>query len=79
MRVDLSVRLPVNIRLLVVKFGGSQKLFVALAGVTQCIGRWPANRGVAGSIPSQGTCLGCVPGPHWGACERQPIDVPLAH
>ena len=26
---------------------------------------------VAGSIPGQGTCLGCRPGPHLGACERQ--------
>ena len=30
---------------------------------------WPqaANRRVAGSISSQGTCLGCRPGPQWGA------------
>ena len=29
-----------------------------------------------GSIPGQGTCLGCGPGPRLGACERQPhIDV----
>ena len=28
------------------------------------------------SFPSQGTCLGCVQGPQWRACERQPhIDV----
>ena len=33
---------------------------------------------VTGSIPSQGTCLGCRLGPQWGPCERQPhIDVSL--
>ena len=31
---------------------------------------------VTGSIPSQGTCLGCGPGPLQGVCQRQPyIDV----
>ena len=35
----------------------------ALAGVAQWIGCRPANKKVAGSIPSQGTCLGCGPGP----------------
>ena len=35
----------------------------ALAGVTQWIERRPANRRVASSIPNQGTCLGCRPGP----------------
>ena len=39
----------------------------------------PANRKVAGSIPSQGTCLGCWPGSQLGVCEMQPIDVSLAH
>ena len=34
---------------------------------------------VAGSIPSQGTCLGCGPGPQLGVQERQPyIDVSLS-
>ena len=40
---------------------------LALAGVAQC---WPTNQRVAGSIPSQGTCLviGQVPrGWGWGA------------
>ena len=45
--------------------------------MAQWIERWPANRKVAGSIPSQGTCLGCGPGPWLGACERQPICVSL--
>ena len=35
----------------------------ALAGVAQWIECWPANRKVTGSIPGQGTCLGCGPGP----------------
>ena len=34
----------------------------ALAGTES----WLANYGVTGSIPSQGTCLGCGPGPSWG-------------
>ena len=29
------------------------------------------NQGVTGLIPSQGTHLGCRPGPHWGVRERQ--------
>ena len=36
----------------------------ALAGVAQWIECWPANQSVTGLIPSQGTCLGCGPGPH---------------
>ena len=36
---------------------------LALAGVAQCIEHRPANQRVASSIPSQGTCLGCRPGP----------------
>ena len=36
---------------------------VTLAGVAQWIEHWPANQRVTGLIPSQGTCLGCRPGP----------------
>ena len=50
---------------------------MALAGVAQGIELWPANQEVACSIPSQGTCLGCGPGPQLGVCERQLIDVSL--
>ena len=51
----------------------------ALAAVAQWTENWPAKQRVAGSIPSQGTCLGCRPGPQWAAHERQPhIDVSLA-
>ena len=35
----------------------------ALTPVAQWIERHPANQRVASSIPSQGTCLGCGPGP----------------
>ena len=35
----------------------------ALAGVAQWIKCWSVSREVAGSIPSQGTCLGYKPGP----------------
>ena len=38
-------------------------LFLALAGVVQWIEHWPVNQRVAGLILSQGTCLGCGPGP----------------
>ena len=39
---------------------------MTLAGVAQWIECGPVNQGVAGSIPSQGTCLGCGPGPPVG-------------
>ena len=39
----------------------------------------PANQGVSGSIPDQGACLGCGPGPQLGVCRRQPhIDIFLS-
>ena len=48
----------------------------ALAGAAQWIEHQPANKRVAGLIPSQGTCLGCGPGPQYGVHEKQPyIDV----
>ena len=43
---------------------------VALAHVAQWIERWPANQRVAGSIPNQGICLGCRPGPQYGVHMR---------
>ena len=46
------------------------KLPWALAGAAQWIEHWPVNQRVSGSIPSQGTCLGCGPGyPVWGLQE----------
>ena len=51
---------------------------VVLFGVAQWIECWPENQRVTGSIPNQGTCLGCGPGPQMGMHERQPhIDVSL--
>ena len=55
-----------------------KKYRLVLAGVAQWTECWPANKRVTGSIPSQGTCLGCGPDPQKGARERQPpIDVSL--
>ena len=47
----------------------------ALAGVAQWTEHWPATQKVTGSIPGQGTGLGCGSGPQLGVCERQQIDV----
>ena len=64
-------------------WGFHKNMGPALPGVAQWIECWPTNQSVDGLIPSQGTYLGCRPGPVcvWGggvACERQPhIDVPL--
>ena len=46
-------------------------------GVAQWIECGPGNRKVAGLIPSQGTHLGCGPGPQLEACKRQPVDISL--
>ena len=45
---------------------------LALAGVTQWTGHWPAICKFEGSIPCEGTCLGCGPGPWLGLWEKQP-------
>ena len=50
-----------------------KKTELALTGVAQLVEHRPSKRKVASSIPGQGTCLGCGPGPQWGACERQPV------
>ena len=46
-------------------------VYIALAGVAQWIEHLSVNQRVAGSIPSQVTCLGCRPGPWLGVCKRQ--------
>ena len=53
-----------------------RKKKIILAAVDQWIECWLVNQRVASLVPSEGTYLGCAPGPPWGACERQPsIDV----
>ena len=44
-----------------------KKHILTWAGVAQCIEHQPVNWQVAGSTPSQGTCLSCRPGPGLGA------------
>ena len=53
------------------KFRGEKNAIVALPGVAQRTNPWPANQEVAGSIPSQGTCLDCRPGPPLVVCEAK--------
>ena len=57
----------------------SKTVISALTGVAQWVEGHPVNQQAAGSIPSQGTRLGYRPGPQMGACERQPVNVSLAH
>ena len=45
-------------------------IYMALAGVAQCIECQPENQRIAGLIPSQGTCLGCGPGPWLGTTQE---------
>ena len=58
---------------------GLQSEKAALAGVAQWVEHQLATQKVASLIPSQGTRLGCGPGLWLGMCERQPINVSLAH
>ena len=51
-----------------------------MAGVAQWIECQPVNQRVIGSIPSQGTCLDCRPGPQFGIHEKQPhigVSIPF--
>ena len=51
----------------------------ALAGAAQWMEYQTVNQKVTSWIPSQGTCLGCRPGPQEGTCGRQPhTDVSLS-
>ena len=62
--IDVSFPLPPSLSLSLCSFlSKTNKTYVVLTGVAQWIECWPANLRVAGSIPSQGTCLGCGPGP----------------
>ena len=58
---------PFNFPLKILKMG--------LTGIAQ----WVANQKVISLIPSQGTCLGCRPGPRWGVSERKLIDDSSLH
>ena len=61
-------------------FCGSTRLKIihlSLAGVAQWIKLRPANQKVTCLIPSQGTCLGCGPGPQLETWETQLICVSL--
>ena len=49
---------------------GLIKIVPALGGVAQWIECQPANRGVPGSNPGQGTWLGCRPGPQLGGVQE---------
>ena len=61
-----------------VKLHLSKENIWALAGVAQWIECQLVNQRVTNSIPSQGTSLGCRPGPQLGAYKRQPhIDISL--
>ena len=51
-------------------------MFKALTGVAQLVGRRSVKQKVTGSIPSQGTYLGCR---SQGAYERQLINISLSH
>ena len=53
----------------------SKKDEIDLPGIAHWLSGWPANQRVVGSIPSQGTCLDCGPGPQEGVCKRQLIDI----
>ena len=46
---------------------------LVLIGEAQWVG-YSVNWKVTGSIPGQGTCLGCGPDPWLGVWERQPMD-----
>ena len=37
-----------------------KKIYSTQASVAQWIECWPANQRITGSIPSEGTCLGCA-------------------
>ena len=50
-----------------------------MTSVAQLVGHHPEKQKVTSSIPDQGTCLGCGPGPWLGVCERQLIDVSFYH
>ena len=57
----------------------SRRASWALTGVAQLVRHHPTKRKVSGSIPGQGTRLGCGFSPQLGAYKRQSIHVSLSH
>ena len=58
------------------------QLWLVWCGVVQWVECQPANPGVSGSIPSQGTCLGFQLGPQWflshiNVLISLPLSLPL--
>lgn len=56
-------------------YSHSKCIFLGLSGVAQGLNPSLPNQRVTGSVPGQGTNLGCKPGLQLGACGRQPFDV----
>ena len=54
-------------------------LILGLDGVAQWIECQSVNQKITGSVPSQGTCLGCGSGTRMRTREGQPINVSLKH
>ena len=77
--LPLSYALPSPLSKTKLKYLKIIKIAWALAGVAQWIEHRHANQKAAGSIPGQGTCLGCWPGPWLGERERQLINESLKH
>ena len=51
-------------------YGMSEILAMALTGVARWVGHHPAHQNVTVSVPGQGTCPDCWPGPWlWGVQE----------
>ena len=62
----------------VICFHDTKKWYLSPGWSTSVDWAWAANQRVAGLIPSQGTWLGCRPGPPYGVHKRQPhIDISL--
>ena len=66
--INVSLPLSFSLNSISISSGEDFKKFKkkkkrALAGVAQWIECGPTNQRVTSSIPSQGTCLGCGPGP----------------
>ena len=66
----MDLFLSFQVLLLCVKIKDNNS-YVALAGVAQLVGHHPTDPKVMGSIPSQGTCLGCRFGPQLRVCPKR--------